>query len=46
MELEAANLVVMQAARQHDNGMNRGAAANAAKYSAGEVPASTPASRR
>ena len=37
MELEAANLVVMQAAWQYDNGMNCGAAANAAKYLAGEA---------
>jgi acyl-CoA dehydrogenase len=37
MELEAANLMVMQAAWQYDNGMNCGAAANAAKYLAGEA---------
>ena len=37
MELEAANLVVMQAAWQYDNGLNCGAAANAAKYLAGEA---------
>ena len=37
MELEAANLVVMQAAWQYDNGMPCGAAANAAKYLAGEA---------
>jgi acyl-CoA dehydrogenase len=37
MELEAANLVVMQAAWQYDNGLPCGAAANAAKYLAGEA---------
>jgi acyl-CoA dehydrogenase len=37
MELEAANLMVMQAAWQYDHGMNCGAAANAAKYLAGEA---------
>jgi acyl-CoA dehydrogenase len=37
MELEAANLVVMQAAWQYDNGIPCGAAANAAKYLAGEA---------
>jgi acyl-CoA dehydrogenase len=37
MELEAANLMVMQAAWQYDNNMNCGAAANAAKYLAGEA---------
>lgn len=37
MELEAANLMVMQAAWQYDNDMNCGAAANAAKYLAGEA---------
>jgi acyl-CoA dehydrogenase len=37
MELEAANLMVMQAAWQYDNGLPSGAAANAAKYLAGEA---------
>jgi acyl-CoA dehydrogenase len=37
MELEAANLVVFQAAWQYDNAMPCGAAANAAKYLAGEA---------
>ena len=37
MELEAANLMVMQAAWQYDNGLDCGAAANAAKYLAGEA---------
>ena len=37
MELEAANLVVMQAAWQYDNDIPCGAAANAAKYLAGEA---------
>jgi acyl-CoA dehydrogenase len=37
MELEAANLVVMQAAWQYDNQIPCGAAANAAKYLAGEA---------
>ena len=37
MELEAANLMVMQAAWLYDNGMPCGAAANAAKYLAGEA---------
>jgi acyl-CoA dehydrogenase len=37
MELEAANLMVMQAAWQYDNGLPCGAAANAAKYLAGEA---------
>lgn len=37
MELEAAQLMVMQAAWQYDNGLNCGAAANAAKYLAGEA---------
>ncbi len=37
MELEAARLMVMQAAWQYDQGMNAGAAANAAKYLAGEA---------
>ena len=37
MELEAANLMVLQAAWQYDNGMPCGAAANAAKYLAGEA---------
>ena len=37
MELEAAWLMVMQAGWQYDNGMNCGAAANAAKYLAGEA---------
>jgi acyl-CoA dehydrogenase len=36
-ELEAAWLMVMSAAWQHDNGMPCGAAANAAKYLAGEA---------
>ena len=37
MELEAAWLMVMQAAWQYDNGQPCGAAANAAKYLAGEA---------
>jgi len=37
IELEAARLLVMQAAWQYDKGMNCGAAANAAKYFAGEA---------
>ena len=37
MELEAANLMVLQAAWQYDNNMPCGAAANAAKYLAGEA---------
>src|SRR5437660_5985818 len=37
MELEAANLMVLQAAWQYDNGLPSGAAANAAKYLAGEA---------
>ncbi|MNZ94748.1 Acyl-CoA dehydrogenase fadE12 [compost metagenome] len=37
MELEAAWLMVMQAAWQYDNGLSCGAAANAAKYLAGEA---------
>jgi acyl-CoA dehydrogenase len=37
MELEAAQLVVMQAAWQYDNNLPCGAAANAAKYLAGEA---------
>ncbi|MBO9513248.1 MAG: acyl-CoA/acyl-ACP dehydrogenase [Variovorax sp.] len=37
MQLEAAWLMVMQAASQYDRGMNAGAAANAAKYLAGEA---------
>ena len=37
MELEAAHLMVMQAAWQYDHGMNCGPAANAAKYLAGEA---------
>ena len=37
MELEAANLVVFQAAWQYDRGLHCGAAANAAKYLAGEA---------
>ena len=37
MELEAANLVVMKAAWEYDNGMDCGASANAAKYLAGEA---------
>ena len=37
MELEAARLMTMQAAWQYDQGMNCGAAANAAKYLAGEA---------
>ncbi len=37
MELEAAHLMVMQAAWQYDNGLPCGAAANAAKYLAGEA---------
>ena len=36
-ELEAARLMTMQAAWQYDQGMNCGAAANAAKYLAGEA---------
>lgn len=37
MELEAANLLVMQAAWQYDNDIPCGAVANAAKYLAGEA---------
>jgi acyl-CoA dehydrogenase len=37
MELEAANLMMLQAAWQYDNGLPCGAAANAAKYLAGET---------
>jgi len=37
MELEAANLMVLQAAWQYDNGLPCGASANAAKYLAGEA---------
>jgi acyl-CoA dehydrogenase len=37
MELEAANLMVMQAAWQYDHKLDCGAAANAAKYLAGEA---------
>jgi acyl-CoA dehydrogenase len=37
MELEAANLMMLQAAWQYDNGLPSGAAANAAKYLAGEA---------
>jgi acyl-CoA dehydrogenase len=37
MELEAANLVVLQAAWRYDNGLSCGAAANAAKYLAAEA---------
>lgn len=37
MELEAADLMVMKAAWQYDNGLDCGAAANAAKYLAGEA---------
>jgi acyl-CoA dehydrogenase len=37
MELEAANLMMLQAAWQYDNGLPCGAAANAAKYLAGEA---------
>ncbi|MGY6270117.1 acyl-CoA dehydrogenase family protein [Achromobacter denitrificans] len=37
MQLEAAWLMVSQAAWQYDQGMNAGAAANAAKYLAGEA---------
>src|SRR5262249_1059709 len=37
MELEAANLMMLQAAWQYDNGLACGAAANAAKYLAGEA---------
>ena len=37
MELEAANLMMLQAAWQYDNGLSCGAAANAAKYLAGEA---------
>ncbi|MGO4391682.1 acyl-CoA dehydrogenase family protein [Variovorax sp. M-6] len=37
IELEAAWLMVMQAAWQYDSGLNCGAAANAAKYLAGEA---------
>ena len=37
MELEAAWLMVMQAAWQYDNGLSCGATANAAKYLAGEA---------
>ena len=41
MELEAANLMMLQAAWQYDNGLPSGAAANAAKYLAGEAGLST-----
>jgi acyl-CoA dehydrogenase len=37
MELEAAHLMVMQAAWQYDNDIDCAAAANAAKYLAGEA---------
>src|SRR5207245_4351448 len=37
MELEAANLMMLQAAWQYDNGLPCGASANAAKYLAGEA---------
>jgi len=37
IELEAANLMMLQAAWQYDNGLPCGAAANAAKYLAGEA---------
>jgi acyl-CoA dehydrogenase len=37
MELEAANLMVMHAARLYDSGRDCGAEANAAKYLAGEA---------
>jgi acyl-CoA dehydrogenase len=37
MELEAANLMMLQAAWQYDNGLPCGVAANAAKYLAGEA---------
>ena len=37
MQLEAARLVTMQAAWQYDNGLDCGAAANAAKYLAAEA---------
>jgi acyl-CoA dehydrogenase len=37
MELETANLMVLQAAWQYDNGLARGPAANAAKYLAAEA---------
>jgi acyl-CoA dehydrogenase len=37
MELEAANLMMLQAAWQYDNGVPCGASANAAKYLAGEA---------
>ncbi len=37
MELEAARLMTMNAAWQYDQGLNCGAAANAAKYLAGEA---------
>jgi acyl-CoA dehydrogenase len=37
MELEAARLMTMSAAWQYDNGLPCGAAANAAKYLAGEA---------
>jgi acyl-CoA dehydrogenase len=37
MELEAARLMIMYAAWQYDNGLECGAAANAAKYLAGEA---------
>jgi acyl-CoA dehydrogenase len=37
MELEAANLMMLSAAWQYDNGLACGAAANAAKYLAGEI---------
>jgi acyl-CoA dehydrogenase len=37
MELEAADLMMLSAAWQYDNGLPCGAAANAAKYLAGEI---------
>ena len=37
MELEAANLRMLQAVWQYDNGLPCGASANAAKYLAGEA---------
>ena len=37
MELEAANLMMLQAAWQYDNGLPSGPCANAAKYLAGEA---------
>ena len=37
MELEAANLMVMKAAWEYDQGLDCGASANAAKYLAGEA---------